>query len=395
MTTKYATYTDSVCNLQKENRLRKLKPMIPINGAFILFEDQKMLSFCSHDYLGLADNPETKKNAIKFLLEHGITASSESQDLYLTCQHELEKKLSEMLRRDTALFFSSRYEANVTALSTLGHKAATLFIDEGCHTSLQKGATISESQVLRYPHKRLDRLEHFLEDAKTPTKIIITESVFSLTGSISNLPTLIELAEHFEALLFVDDSHAFGVTGVDGIGLAAHLNEIDIITGSFSKACGAYGGYIACSETIRDYLVSMAPIKSNYFFPPPIIGAIEAVLGLIPQLEGERRQLEQRSHWLRSALRQLGFEQDKTNTPLISLLFNNPEEVESLRTHLKSEKILVGPTRSFQGEEGTPRLNLALNVCHMPDHLTRLVDAIKSWQNTTVNSTCSLAFPKR
>ena len=383
MTTKYASYTDSVGALQKEKRLRKLKPMIPINGAFILFEDQKMLSFCSHDYLGLADNPEIKKNAIKYLLEHGITASSESQDLYLTCQHELEKKLGAMLRRDTALFFSSRYEANLTTLSTLGHKNATLVVDEACHTSLQKGASSSEAAVMCYPHNRLDRLEHFLEDAQTPTKIIITESVFSLTGSISNLPTLIELADHFDALLFVDDSHAFGVAGVEGVGLVAHLNEIDIITGSFSKACGAYGGYVACSETIRDYLVSMAPIKTNYLFPPPIIGAIEAVLGLIPQMEGERRQLEQRSHWLRTALRQLGFELDKTNTPLISLLFNNPDEVDALRTHLKKEKILVGPTRSFQGEEGTPRLNLALNVCHMPDHLTRLIDAIKSWQNTT------------
>ncbi|NGX27659.1 MAG: hypothetical protein K940chlam6_01597, partial [Chlamydiae bacterium] len=89
--------------------------------------------------------------------------------------------------------------------------------------------------------------------------------------------------------------------------------------------------------------------------------------------------------WLREALREIGFNVPKVNIPLLSLLFQSPEEVESLRTFLKKEQILVGPTRSFEGERGSPRLNLALNVCHMPDHLTRLVEAIKSWQNQNIH----------
>ena len=149
MDSKYTSYADSVTTLEKEKRLRKLKPMIPINGAFILLEDQKLLSFCSHDYLGLADHPEMKKNAIKYLLQHGITASSESRDLYLNCQQELETKLSTLLNRETALFFPSRFEANHSALSTLGHSEATFFIDEGCHVSLFKGAENSNAHVER------------------------------------------------------------------------------------------------------------------------------------------------------------------------------------------------------------------------------------------------------
>ncbi len=380
MTQKDAAYATSVKRMQQEHRLRKLKPMIPINGAFILFEDEKLLSFCSHDYLGLADNPGIKKNAIKYLLQHGITASSESPDLYLTCQQKLEQKLSSMLRRESTLFFPSRYEANFTALATLGHANATLFLDEACHTSLLKGAQQSEARMHRYPHNRLDRLEHFLEDAKTDTKIIITESVFSTTGCVSNLPTLIELADHFDALLYVDDSHSFGISGVEGMGFCAHLHDIDIITGSFSKACGAYGGYVTSTETIRDYLINMCPNNTSFLFPPPIIGAIEAVLDMIPQMEGERKQLQQRCHWLKTKLSELGFNIQKSNTPLISLNFNSSEEVESFRTYLKGEKILVGPTRSHAGAQSS--LNLALNVCHMPDHLNRLIDAIKGWQES-------------
>lgn len=377
MTAKYETYEGSVEILKRENKLRTLKPMIPINGAFILFEDQKMLSFCSHDYLGMADNPEIKKNAIKFLLEYGITSSTESQDLYLNCQKKLEEKFSKILERESSLFFPSRYEANVATLSTLAHEGSHLFLDEAAHLSLHTGAKQSAATVHTYPHERIDRLEQLLSSAKAGTKIIAIESVFSSTGSIANLPKLIEMAIVYDAILMVDDSHAFGVAGVEGMGFASHLREVDVITGSLSKTVGAYGGFMASSVTLRDYLTSHSPIKTSFLFPPPIIGAIDAAVDLIPQMEGERKQLEQRSHWLRNSLRALDFDLPKANTTLISLLYNNAQEVEEVRTRLKKEQILVGPTRCFANKDASPRLNLALNICHMPDHLTRLVEAIQ------------------
>lgn len=285
-----------------------------------------------------------------------------------------------MLQRDAALFFPSRFEANMTALSTLGHEDAAFFVDEGCHPSLRKGSLASSAHVEFFPHGNVDSLEEDLEKCQAKTKIIVSESIFSLTGKVANLPELIELANHFDALLYIDDSHAFGVVGVEGMGLCAHFPEIDIISGSFSKACGAYGGYLVCSEMLRDYLVNLSPPETTYLFPPPIIGAIEEVLELIPQMEGERKQLEQRSHWLREALRELDFDLPRANTPLLSLLFESPAQVEILRNYLKEENILVGPTRSFEGERGSPRMNIALNVCHMPDHLTRLIDTIKTFQ---------------
>lgn len=380
MSTKLASYAQSLTAIEKKKTFRKRKPMTPINGAFIIFEDQKLLSFCTHDYLGLADNPDMKKNAIKYLLEHGICASSESKDLYLNCQQKLENTLSNMLGRQSALFFPSRYEANIAALSTLGHEEACFFIDDACHPSLIKGAEMSMAKVVLYPHSRHDQLERQLDESSASTKIVVSESVFSLTGNVCNLPILIELSEHFDTLLYVDDSHAFGVAGVEGMGLCAHLQEVDIIAGSFSKACGAYGGYICSSEIIRDYLVNLSPLLTTYLFPPPIIGAIEAAFKMIPQMEGERKQLQQRSHWLREALRECGFDLPRANTPLISLSFSNPDEIESLRTFLKTNHILVGPKRIFEGEKTTSRLNIALNVCHMPDHTTRLIEAIREWE---------------
>jgi len=351
-----------------ETTFRKLKTMTPINGAFILHEDQKLLSFCSCDHLALADNTSVKKNAIKYVLQHGICPFAESGDFYLSLQHDIEKKLSDLLRRESALFFPSRSEANRAALTALGSQQEIILIDEMCHPSLKEGAIASSAFVIPY---RQSRLETLLDEHKNSSIMIVSESVFSQDGSIASLPTLCELAEHYNAELYVDDSHALGIAGVDGLGLCAHLREIAIISGSLSKACGAYGGYIACSNAMRGSLIHQQ--SANSLLSPPILGAIEASLDLIPQMEGERKQLEQRSHWLRSALRDIGFDLPKCNTPLIGLKLKSPEECESLKAHLLQEQIVVSSCGNI--------CKIALNVCHMPDHLTRLADAIKSWKN--------------
>lgn len=354
----------SVPPLTIETNSRKLKAMTPINGAFILHEDQKLLSFCSYDHLALAENPAVKKNAIKALLQHGVCPFAESGDFYLSYQYDLEKKLSDLLRRESALFFSSRSEANQTALSILGAKQETILIDEACHPSLKAGAAQSGAAVIFY---RSEQLERTLEEWTASRILIVTESVFSRDGSTCNLPLVCELADHFGALLYVDDAHAFGVCGVEGLGLCAHHREATIISGSFAKTCGAYGGYIACPEALRDSLIARQ--TKNCLLSPPILGAIEAALDLIPQMEGERKQLEQRSHWLRRALKDKGFELPRCNTPLIGLQLKNEEECERLKLALLQEQIVIDSDRNI--------CKIALNICHMPDHLTRLADSIR------------------
>lgn len=365
--------------MEKEKPFRHRKLATRVSGAFLLIEDQKFLNFCSHDYLGLVDHPEIKKNAIKHLLEAGVVTPSDAQDLYPFAQKKLEEKLSDLLGGSSTLFFPSRFEANLTLLTTLGHPHATLFLDDTSHLSLMQGAYASQAHVELYSHHQLERLQHLLENVETPTKIIVTESIFSLTGDLAPLSELIELADSYDAILCVDDSHALGLIGHEGMGLCAHLDGIDVITGSFSKACGALGGYICSSEKIRDYCLHLAPTQTAFLFPPPLLGAIEAALDLIPQMEGERKQLEQRSHWLKKALREIGFALPPTSTPLTSLLLNNKEEVDSLRHHLYNEQILSGPTRSFHGEDDSPYLHLAINICHTPDLLSRLVEGMKRW----------------
>lgn len=426
---KYANFMDSDQIVQNEKSGRKTKSITPINETFALLENQKMLSFCSHDYLGFSIHPEMKKKAIKYLLQYGINFLSENGGFYPLCVQELEKKFSYFLRRESTLFFASRFEANASLLSTLGNENAIIFVDEDAHLSIRVGAENSCAEVQYYPHGNLEILEEKLNTKNSSNKIIVTESIFSSNGAISNLTKLINIADRFNALLIVDDSHSIGIKGPLGIGLAAQYQEIDVITGSLSKGCGAYGGYVSCSESLRNYLISEAPHKTSYVFPPAIIGAIEAMLDIVPHMEGERKKLEQRSHMLRHTLKEIGFNLSSGNSPLISLSFENKEEAEGLNSFLKNKNILVSSPRilytnslknhefgkedsqnscldlptiarsednnflkkavlpktdsssssRIETSEERNQLSIILNIFHTPDHLSTLLDEIKNY----------------
>lgn len=368
MSGKYTFYSDTISLLSQEDKLRHFTPITPISGAYIYAQGKRKLSFCSQDYLSLTQSHEVKKRAIQYLLEHGVAVPPESDQVYLSCQERVEKKLAKALDREAALLFSSRADANISLLSTIGHPAAALFIHKDAHPSFLAGAKEGKGSYTTFTESTLEEL---LEKEKSPYKIVATESIFSKTGEPVDLPALVSIVRKQDALLVVDDSHALGVTGVEGMGLAASLPDVDIITGSLNKGMGVYGGFIACKETIRSYLLSLMLTLKQPLLPPPILGAIDAALDLIPDLEGERKQLHQRCHWLRAACREKGYAVSLAQIPLLSLPFSSDKEAEKGRAEIEKHEIQVGPVRAG-------RLQVALTVCHAPDHLDRLASILPS-----------------
>lgn len=299
--------------------------MTPIDGASIFLNDQKFLSFCSHDYLGLSDHPEVKKNAVKFLLQYGMSATSfEDLSFILNYQKQLEEKFARFLGKETVFFFSSPPDVH----------------------SLLKGKNI-----------------------------VSAESIHSLGGNFSDLRQLVEIAEKTRSLLCVDDSHALALFGKDGMGICAHRHEIDVIVGSFNKGCGVFGYFLACDEKIAHF------IQHKDHFPSAVIGALDAVFELVPQMEGERKQLQQRAHFLRKELQELGLDPIPSTSPLIALPFSSKEEAEALRKSLLEAKILVAAPKPLKD---TFLLQFTLTSAHMPDHLALLINSIKAWQEALV-----------
>ncbi|HSX12329.1 MAG TPA: aminotransferase class I/II-fold pyridoxal phosphate-dependent enzyme [Rhabdochlamydiaceae bacterium] len=301
--------------------------IVPVDGATLFLHDQKWLSFCSHDYLALSDHPEIKKNAIKFLLQYGLCATSYEDSLSLSHQKQLEEKFAALLGKERLFFFPSAPDLSL-----------------------------------------------LLSDIKW----IAIESICSLGGHFSDLASFVAAAQQRQALCCIDDSHSFALFGREGMGLAAHLSSIDLITGSLSKGCGVYGYYLACNQIIADHIIQkMAP----HYLPSPVIGALDCALELIPQMEGERQQLLQRAHFLRTELQEAGLEIIPSIAPLIALSFQTKEEAEALKRALHDAQILVAPPKQMHSRF---LLQLALTSSHMPDYLALLIHEIRAWKEALV-----------
>lgn len=339
-----------------------------------------MLSFCSHDYLGLSEHPDVKKNAIKFILQYGMSSPSyECKDLSHHYQKQCEEKLAGLLCKEHVFFFPSREVTNHILLSLLSEHAA-LFIDVSCHRSLAEHAG---HNVFFFEHHNRHQLEALLKNSTVSLKIIVTESIFSLGGDYTDLEGLSTLAEQFEALLYVDDSHAFGLFGKEGIGLAPIVKGVDFISGSLNKACGIYGSYLACSKIMRDFLLHHANESFVHHLPSAVIGGLDAAFDLIPQMDGERLQLQQRAHFLRNQLQGLKLEIIPSNSPLISVIFQTEDEAEDLRIHLFHANIFIAPPHV---QNGCYLLQFVVTSAHMPDHLNTLIESIKTWKEALVVS---------
>ncbi len=373
---KYSVYESYLNKLEEEHQYCALQHIVPLDGAHVLCEEKKMLNFSSNDYLNLSQNPELKKNAIRFLLQHGVgTTTSFVVNSHLHCHGLIEQKLAELLGTEVAHLFNSRYQANMTVLATLANPQSLILIDRSCHNGLFQGAAFSQAKLKTFAHNDLVELEQLLESSKNEhyfSRLIITESLFSLEGDTADLKGMVELAKKFQSLLFVDDSHAIGVMGKEGMGLAAHVEGIDVILGTFSKACGTPGAYVGCNKTIKKYLINTCPGLRDTSLPPAILGAIDAALDLIPQMEGERKQLEQRAYFLRKRCKEIGLLTHST-THLIPIIIGSEEDTRAFLKSLTAANILATPLFSPLVPENASRIRISINAHHSPEHLKALV----------------------
>ena len=346
-----------------------------LDGTHLLIEEKKVLNFCSDDYLGLSQHAELKKSAMKALLQYGSASNEFCLGAgKLQCQELLEQKLCETFDVSHVLLFSSLLEAHVTAFSLFSEANGQLFYDSICQEGLRAAFSSHFLEKHTFEHNNIKHLEELLEkEQKSSLKVIVTESLFGQTGDVCPLTPMAELAERYNAQLFVDDSYALGVMGPQGMGNCAQNPKVDLFSGTFSKACGSSGAYLCCPhwfyESALEKRLALGISEPSF----ATLGALDAATDLIPQLEGERQQLHQRAHWLRAQFQ-------KSDLPLISsspshiLSLAYPIEVaEQMWQNLWEAQILAGIIATPQGAI----LRFILNVQHTPEHLSELVERLQ------------------
>jgi len=354
-------------------------------------EPAPLLTFCSNDYLGLAAHPAILDAFADGVRRYGAgSGASHLVTGHMLPHAQLETELAAWLAPSIphaqALFFCTGYMANLAVLSALGSADATLFCETLNHASLIDGARLARADVQRYPHRDAAALDALLAASTIPLKLIVTDSVFSMDGTVAPLAELLALAERHDAWIIVDDAHGFGVLGDDGRGVLEGLglcSERFIYIGTLGKAAGVAGAFVAAHETIIEHLVNTArPYIYTTAAPPAVAHALLTSLQLIGGDEGRRRRahlarlIAQLRDGLTPLLAQGGWELVDSATAIQPLIVGDNAASLALSAMLEAEGIRVGAIRPPTVPKGTARLRITLSAGHTEAQVARLVDTL-------------------
>lgn len=350
-----------------------------------------LLTFCSNDYLGLANHPAVAaalaEGAQRYGAGSGASHLVSGHSLaHAKLEAELARWFAPYISQARALYFCTGYMANMAVLTALGGANATLFCESLNHASLIDGARLARADVQRYPHCDVVALEAMLAASTRPLKLIVTDSVFSMDGDAAPLVDLLRLAERYDAWIIVDDAHGFGVLGESGHGVLQELglaSERFVYIGTLGKAAGVAGAFVAAHETIVEHLINTArPYVYTTAAPPAVAHALMTSLSIIEGEEGRQRRA---NLWgliatLRSGLARLsddaGWMLGESQTAIQPLIVGDNEVALTLSAMLEAEGIRVGAIRPPTVPEGTARLRITLSASHTQADVQRLLTAL-------------------
>lgn len=299
------------------------------------YNKNKLIDFSHNDYLGLAHHPLLLDYAHQYAQRYGIgSTSSRSVSGNLEIYEEIEIELARALGKPAALIMGTGFQTNLSVLdalldpNVLGNQPL-IFCDRLCHASMLTNLRY-HARLHRFQHNDLRHLQILLDkyvDDERP-KYILAESLYSMEGDQADLQGLVRLATQYKAFLYIDDAHAVGVYGEHGWGKASeYTNEIDIIMGTFSKALGSFGGYIACSQIMREYLINKCKgLIYSTALSPAILGAIKAALELIPTLEDERKTIIKNADRLRQFFKENTLDCGSSNSHIVPWIIGDAQK---------------------------------------------------------------------
>ena len=336
--------------------------------------------------MGLSMRPELIRGAVEWTERFGTScgASRLISGTSGACL-ELEEKIAAWKGFEGALILSSGYAANVGIVSALAGRGSAVFADKLNHASINTGCLLSQAEFRRYRHSDTGHLEKLLAMSQIPEKLVASDTVFSMDGDLAPLSELFRLSREHGAMLFLDDAHGTGVTGVRGKGLASPEN-CDVALATFSKAMGAFGGCILCSRELREYFINVcSPFIFSTGMPPSTLGAISAAVDLIqtPEMEEARSHLHALSGIARDAIRSLGFDCGSSETMILPVIIGDATKTLEFSRRLYEKGILALAVRPPTVPDGTSRIRVSLNADHTREDVQRLIDALAEIKKET------------
>ena len=348
----------------------------------VVVDGQPMLAFCSNDYLGLAADPSLSDTFAEAARHHGTGAgASHLVSGHLDAHAALEDRLEQFLGRPV-LTFANGYLANVGVLPALVGRDDAIFADKLVHASLLDGCQLARATLKRFRHQDLGHLEALLADTPAKRRLIVVDGVYSMDGDTAPLAALIALAERFDALLYVDDAHGFGVNGPQGrgsafaAGIAAHPRLVYLAT--FGKAAGAQGAAVSAEPIVIDWLLNTC---RSYIYttaqPPALAAALRKAIDLIEQADRRRAHLQALIHQFRAGCVGLPWKLAESDSAIQPLIVGEAEGALKLADALWQRGIWVPAIRPPTVPVGSARLRITLSAAHQAGDVDRLLAALR------------------
>ncbi|MEO8963190.1 MAG: glycine C-acetyltransferase [Gammaproteobacteria bacterium] len=353
-------------------------------AAITVADGSEVLNFCANNYLGLANNPELIAAAKKAVEKYGFGMSSVRFICGTQSDHvELEKRLSDFLGMEDTILYSSCFDANGGLFETLLGPDDAIISDALNHASIIDGIRLCKAQRFRYNNNDMKDLEQKLQEAKNCRfRLIATDGVFSMDGTIANLPAICDLADKYDALVMVDDSHAVGFMGKNGRGTHDYhnvMNRIDIITGTLGKALGgASGGYTSAKKEIVEWLRERSrPYLFSNTLAPVIAATSIKVLDILESSHDLVKRLHDNSAYFRSKMERLGFKLIPGEHPIIPVMLGDAQLAKTMANEMLQEGVYVVGFSYPVVPHNQARIRTQMSAAHEKQHLDKAINAFE------------------
>lgn len=349
--------------------------------ATVVMDGREVITLSSNNYLGLTVHPRLRQAAIEAIERYGVGSGAVRTIAgTMTLHNELEEKLARFKHTEASLTMQSGYATNLGVISALMQEKDLIVSDELNHASIIDGIRLCKAPRKIFRHKDMADLRRVLEESKgTAGKImVVTDGVFSMDGDIAPLPGIVALAEEYGAFVMVDDAHSSGVLGKNGRGSVSHFDldgRVALQIGTLSKGIGALGGYVACSQDMRDYLLNRArPVLFSTSHPPSVVATCIAALDILESDTSLVERLWENTSFFKKGLEQLGFNTGQSETPITPVIVGEGARAVQLSTRLFEEGVfaqaIVYPTVAVD----KCRVRTIVTALHTNEELSKALD---------------------
>jgi glycine C-acetyltransferase len=349
--------------------------------ATVVMDGREVITLSSNNYLGLTVHPKLRQAASEAIERYGVGSGAVRTIAgTMTLHNELEQKLARFKHTEASLTMQSGYATNLGVISALMQEGDLIVSDELNHASIIDGIRLCKAPRKIFRHKDMADLRRVLEEARDTTGkiMIVTDGVFSMDGDIAPLPEIVALAEEYGAFVMVDDAHASGVLGKNGRGSVSHFDldgRVALQIGTLSKGIGALGGYVACSQDMRDYLLNRArPVLFSTSHPPSVVATCIAALDILESDTSLVERLWENTSFFKKGLEQLGFNTGQSETPITPVIVGEGARAVQLSTRLFEEGVfaqaIVYPTVAAD----KCRVRTIVTALHTNEELSKALD---------------------